>query len=424
MDYSKYLQYAKKDYSISLPDIVIKCISTLEKAGYECFVVGGSIRDSIMNSTVVDWDFCTNASPEDVKKCFSFCKVIETGIRFGTLTVIIDNANLEITTYRKDDDYTNHRTPSHVAFSRNLTDDLPRRDFTMNSLAYNPATGLIDVFGGSKDIENKIIKCVGSANDRIIEDALRIMRGLRFSSKLGFCIDSETNNAINNNYQLLRHISAERISKELCGLLLGKNAVDVIFEYYNIFEYILSTFNRQSVKLTSINYLNAFKYCDCPSVALGLTAIIKCCQINNYKAMLKNLKIDNKTIYAVNQLMENIEKPLNSKIDIKKSLLNVGYEITKQSLYYQCACNKVIGIEKNNIMMLNNIMQNDKPITLKQLQIKGNDIEKLGLKNKKNISIILNTLLIMIIEEKLLNDKNKLISVAKKLISELEGTNM
>lgn len=224
---------------INIPPQVNRAIEILEENGHSAYVVGGAVRDAVMSKTADDWDITTSALPEETARAFDGFRVIETGIKHGTVTVIIDKTPLEITTYRIESGYSDNRHPDRVDFTDRVEDDLSRRDFTVNSIAYSPKRGFTDPFGGRKDIENKIIRCVGEADRRFGEDALRILRALRFSSVLGFEIDCDTSNSIKRNYTLLKNISAERIFVELSKLLCGKDAGRILREYEDVFFFIL-----------------------------------------------------------------------------------------------------------------------------------------------------------------------------------------
>lgn len=204
---------------IQLPEKVAFIINTIEKAGYEAYAVGGCVRDSILGRIPDDWDITTSAKPEEVKALFR--RTIDTGLQHGTVTVMLDKEGYEVTTYRIDGIYEDSRHPKEVTFTANLVEDLKRRDFTINAMAYNESTGLVDVFGGMRDIENKIIRCVGNAGERFGEDALRIMRAVRFSAQLGYDIEEETAVAIRKLAGTLKNISAERIQTELIKLLVS-----------------------------------------------------------------------------------------------------------------------------------------------------------------------------------------------------------
>lgn len=224
---------------INIPSQVNRAIEILEKNGHSAYVVGGAVRDAIMNKLADDWDITTSALPEETIAAFEGFRVIETGLKHGTVTVIVDSTPLEITTYRIEHGYSDNRHPDKVDFTDRVEDDLSRRDFTVNAIAYSPKRGFADPFGGKRDIENKIIRCVGEADRRFGEDALRILRALRFSSVLGFEIDGETADSIRRNYTLLKNISVERIFVELSKLICGKDAGRVLREYEDVFFFIL-----------------------------------------------------------------------------------------------------------------------------------------------------------------------------------------
>lgn len=194
---------------ITLPEKVKFIIKTITEAGYEAYVVGGCVRDSILGRVPGDWDITTSAKPHEVKALFR--RTIDTGIQHGTVTVMLEKEGFEVTTYRIDGKYEDSRHPKEVTFTPNLTEDLRRRDFTINAMAYNEDAGLIDIFGGMRDIGQKVIRCVGNAEERFTEDALRIMRAIRFSAQLGYSIEEETRGAIRKLAPNLCNISAERI---------------------------------------------------------------------------------------------------------------------------------------------------------------------------------------------------------------------
>ena len=209
-------------------------IETLKSKGFEAFLIGGSVRDFVMGLPIGDIDITTNATPEEVKQVFADFRVIETGIKHGTVTVLINNEPLEITTYRSEGTYSDNRHPDSVVFSTSLADDVVRRDFTMNGIAFDFDNGFCDLVGGLPDIKNKIIRCIGNAETRFNEDALRILRAMRFASVLGFEIETETKNAIHKCRDLLKNISAERIREEFTKLICGKNAYNVLQEFSDV----------------------------------------------------------------------------------------------------------------------------------------------------------------------------------------------
>jgi len=224
---------------IEIPEKINNIINIYEQNGFEAYCVGGSIRDSVMGIEIGDWDITTSALPQETKELFKDEKIIETGIKHGTVSIIKDHEAVEVTTFRIDGEYSDNRHPEQVSFTRNLSEDLKRRDFTVNALAYSHRTGLVDLYGGLSDIEEKIIRTVGNAEDRFNEDGLRIMRALRFAATLGFTIEEETKKAIHKQKDLLKNISVERISVELTKLLMGNNAFNILMDFPDVFSVLI-----------------------------------------------------------------------------------------------------------------------------------------------------------------------------------------
>ncbi|HOO25129.1 MAG TPA: HD domain-containing protein [Clostridiales bacterium] len=220
---------------IELPKQVKKALDLLEVGGYEAYIVGGCVRDCLMDKKPYDWDITTSAKPHDTAKVFKNFRVIETGIKHGTVTVLIEGMPIEITTFRVDGEYSDSRHPDNVVFTKDLVSDLSRRDFTVNALAYSPKSGLVDAFDGLSDVRNKIIRCVGEPDIRFNEDALRILRALRFSSVLGFNIEKNTSDSLLKNMKLLGKISAERIQHELIKLICGIDVERVLLDFRQVF---------------------------------------------------------------------------------------------------------------------------------------------------------------------------------------------
>ena len=217
-----------------LPPQVNTAFALLNEAGFEAFVVGGAVRDLLRGKPVHDWDITTSALPEQTKAVFAGYRLIETGIRHGTVTVLLDGMPLEITTYRTEGTYSDHRRPDKVEFTSSLEEDLARRDLTVNAMAYHPNRGVIDPFDGQNDLKKRVIRCVGAPDRRFREDALRMLRALRFAARFGFDIESGTAAAIHRNKDLLSHVAAERIREELTGLLCGSCVEPVLRQYHDV----------------------------------------------------------------------------------------------------------------------------------------------------------------------------------------------
>ena len=228
-----------------IPKSVEAVISALKKNGHEAYLVGGCVRDMLLGSEPFDYDVTTSALPEETKRALSGFKVIETGIAHGTVTAVSDGKSVEITTYRADGEYTDHRRPDSVSFTKSLREDLSRRDFTVNAIAFDGCE-IVDPFGGREDLEKRMIRAVGDPEKRFDEDALRILRALRFASKLGFEIESGTKAAIRKKYHLLSCVSSERVYSELCGILLGDNVCSVLLEFPEVICHIIPEL-RESV---------------------------------------------------------------------------------------------------------------------------------------------------------------------------------
>ncbi|MDR2590929.1 MAG: CCA tRNA nucleotidyltransferase [Oscillospiraceae bacterium] len=433
---------------INIPKKVLFIINTLEKEAYEAYAVGGCIRDSIIGDTPKDWDICTSALPEQVKKCFKKYHVIETGLKHGTVTLMINRKPYEITTFRIDGDYSNNRHPDKVNFVRVLKDDLSRRDFTINSMAYNPTVGLVDYFNGVSDIKNRIIRCVGDANKRFQEDALRIMRAIRFASVLGFDIETETSNAIDVNKELLQNIAVERISVELNKLLTGINASKILLSFSSIIEEIIPEL-KPMIKFNenNPNIFNTWKHTiksiqNIPEkVDLRLTMLLhdirkpennstdgnKKHQQESSEAArktLKRLKYDNKTIKMVKTLIlyfdENIQP---DNIHVKRWLFNIGEETFRKLLIVKRADitsqEEINNKELENLdvvsLVLAKIVEQNQCYSLNTLAINGKDLMDIGVPKGEEIGEILNQLLDLVINEKIKNDKQQLLKEAKKL---------
>lgn len=216
---------------MEIPKNVRYLLDRLTAQGYEAYAVGGCVRDSLLGRVPGDWDICTSAMPEETEDCFSDLRVIETGLKHGTVTVLLENVPYEITTFRRDGNYLDHRRPEQVDFVRNLQEDLARRDFTVNAMAAGTDGAVIDPFDGQADLEKRLLRCVGDPDKRFREDALRILRGLRFASQLGFSIEEQTAGAMERNQELLSYVSGERIYTEFTKLLMGPGAAEVLERY-------------------------------------------------------------------------------------------------------------------------------------------------------------------------------------------------
>ncbi len=434
--------------TIKIPDKANTIITLLEKAGFEAFCVGGAVRDSVMGLNPTDWDITTSASPEDTVKIFKDYKTVDTGLKHGTLTVIIDKTPFEVTTYRVDGDYNDNRHPENVHFTKNLKDDLSRRDFTVNALAYNDNTGLVDLYGGQEDIYNSIIKTVGEPSARFQEDGLRIMRALRFASVLGFTIEPETAKAIHENKDLLKNISAERLSVELTKLVCGKNAFNILMEYSDVLSVFIPEI-ESAVGFTQYGKKHAYDVWEhiCHTVdtipqdkILRLTMLLHDLgKVPTHKLdengnstfknhatvggdmahkILTRLKFDKKTINRVSFLVSNhdFEPPL-SKTELKKDLKTKTIEDIKTLLIIKKSDRGALSESYRDItkeseqclIWLKEIENTNECCKTSQLAITGDDLKKQGLQGEE-IGKALDALLDAVIEDKVQNTKADLLT--------------
>lgn len=445
--------------NIFVPKEVNFIINTFYKNNYEAYMVGGCVRDSILGITPKDYDLTTSAKPETTVLLFN--KTIPTGLKHGTVTVLINNNPYEVTTFRTDGSYLDNRRPSSVNFVTDIKDDLSRRDFTINALAYNEIAGLIDYFNGVTDIENNLIRCVGDADKRFKEDALRMLRAIRFSCQLSFDIEISTLKAIKKNYLLISNISKERIRDELCKILISPNASKGIklLQETNLLEVILPDINSLvgfSPKCSNHNrnvFSHTLKVIDNTNdnLILRLSALFHdvgkintLTPLNNgsfygfpghclegsimAKKILSDLRFDNNTIEIVCKLIEhhlvlNVDT-MPTKYEVKKLLNSVGND----------NMNLLFALQRADIKSLNNpdpflkkvsytedlsneIINNKEPLIIKDLDITGKDlINTLEIKPGKLIGETLNYLLEKVLENPHLNLKESLLNLAKIFI--------
>lgn len=440
---------------IELPEKAKYIIDTITQAGYEAYIVGGCVRDAILGRKPEDWDITTSAKPEQVKALFR--RTIDTGIQHGTVTVMLDKEGFEVTTYRIDGKYEDSRHPKEVTFTPNLAEDLKRRDFTINAMAYNEEAGLIDMFGGIGDIEQKMIRCVGDARERFNEDALRMMRAIRFSAQLGYTIEENTKEAIRELAPNLRNISAERIQAELVKLLVSphpdylRTAYDigvtkVIFpefdkamktpqnhphHQYNVGEHTLHSLSGVGPD----RYLRlAMLFHDIGKPATltvdeeGITHFHNHAAVGEEitKSVLKRLKFDNDTIDTVSKLvryhdygngvdpdMRMVRRAMN-KIgeNIFPLLFPVKYaDLMAQSDYKRQE--KTATLEKWKALY-EQIVAQSQCVSLRTMAVTGSDLIAAGMKPGRELGATLNRLLELVLENPQNNTKEFLLAEVKK----------
>ena len=445
---------------IKIPDEVRYIINTLENNGCEAYAVGGCVRDCLLGKEPKDWDICTPAQPEHTMKYFAGHHIIKTGLKHGTITLRINHNSFEVTTYRIDGAYTDNRHPDKVEFANDLKEDLSRRDFTINAMAYNPKTGVVDFFGGAKDLDYGIIKCVGDAGKRFQEDALRIMRALRLASVLGFSINSDTSNAILDNKNLLKNIAVERVAAELNQLIVGNGARSILLKYisviteiipdlsptigfdqnnphhcYDVLNHILYSVEnaRKDVCIRLIMLFHDIAKPECYSEADGIGHTYGHPQIGSdmAKKILLRLKYDNNTIETVTQLILHHDADIQPhRKHIRRWLNKVGEKKLRQLIEVkradamahsphsrQSKIDTLTGI----LILIDDVIKQQQCFSLKDLAVNGGDLMNLGMTEGVMVGAVLNKLMDNVIDGHIENDKIKLLETADRLYKEQHG---
>ena len=405
---------------ISLPPKVKYIIDKIHENNFEAYIVGGCVRDAILGIKPNDYDITTNATPKTIKNIFRGFKCIETGIEHGTISVVIDEEIYEITTYRIEGEYKDHRRPENVDFTNKLEEDLKRRDFTINAMAYNENEGLVDLFGGKRDIENKIIKTVGNPYDRFNEDGLRMIRAIRFSSKLDFQIEKDTLLAIYDNATIIKNISLERITDEFNKVMLSNKPENIIYLFKTKLLNNLNISSEEDENKIEKLYkkISILKKIDKVLVKrlVVLDYIIENLNID-CKMFCKQLVYSKKTNKDHDIILDLIkETDINNldKIKIKKILNQIDRKLFEDYL----DINRVIYEDEENyekiIDILKEIEENKECYTIKNLKVNGKDIMAQGYENKA-VGQVLNYLLNQVIINPNLNKKNLLIKKIKEI---------
>lgn len=443
--------------NIQLPEKVQQIIKTLQSHGYEAYAVGGCVRDSLLGRTPGDWDITTSALPEETKALFD--KTFDTGIEHGTITVLMGKEGFEVTTYRIDGKYEDSRHPSEVTFTRCLLEDLLRRDFTINAMAYNDEDGIVDLFDGMADLEKKVIRCVGNAEARFGEDALRIMRAVRFSAQLGFEIEEQTQAAIRKLAFSLKNISAERIQVELIKLLTSPHPEQIRLAYeLGITEVMLPEFDRmmETAQETPHHCHNVGEHTiaalqHCPSdKILRLTMLFhdmgkpekKTMDENGIahfkghavvseaiaKEIMHRLKFDNDTLRKVTKLVyyHDLRMPATPR-NVRRAMNRIGTELFPYYLNVRRADTLAQSMFRReekleNIQEIENIylqiMELQECVSLKDLAVKGGDLLAVGVERGPQIGETLNKLLELVLEEPEKNQKELLLAEVTKWLKE------
>ena len=446
--------------TMDMPKNVDIAINLLQSAGFEAYAVGGCVRDSLLGKTPNDWDITTSAKPEDMKSVFADFHCIDTGIKHGTVTVVIDGEPLEITTFRLDGEYEDNRHPKSVTFTSDLGADLGRRDFTVNAMAYSKMTGTVDLFGGQNDLKNKIIRCVGDPDRRFNEDALRILRALRFASALDFEIEEKTAQSLLKNCALLGNISEERIAKELLKLVCGKGAkriltdfAPVLFEIlpelqpmyknshdnphhcYDIYEHTLIAVESIDPEPT-LRFAMLLHDCGKPAVKKfdenGVAHFYGHQRISAEISaqILARLKVSNKfrdeILFLVSnhdrwELYENTEKMPRylSKFGLDgvlKLLKVMRADVLAQSPEYRYRLDQIADAEE----IAKNLAAQKPCLSLRELKINGRTLMDIGIPQGRKLGAVLAQLLDEVIDGVTKNTQEALTTRAREIYSEMK----
>jgi tRNA nucleotidyltransferase/poly(A) polymerase len=386
--------------NINIPEKVKKITNELTEAGFEAYIVGGCVRDAILGVEPSDWDICTSAKPADIKKCFAAYKTVDTGIKHGTVTVIIDHEPFEVTTYRIDGLYTDGRHPDSVTFTSEIKDDLSRRDFTINAMAYNRFAGLVDPFGGMADLANRAIKCVGEPKARFDEDALRILRALRFASVLGFEIEKETDMSVRKFSKLVQFVSKERVNVEFSKLLLGDHAKRILTDYRD-----------EMMEATGLELPMESMLGKMDTMPKDLPARLALLFPANVMSCLKVLKYDNATIRKAVAIDELTAHPLPTDETAVKRMLKKGGPEAVRGAFAVCEAFYVDTSEAT--AMLDHILETGECYSLEQLAVSGEDLMDAGVAEGPQLGAKLNELLDAVIDGKVENDVESLMRFCK-----------
>lgn len=406
---------------INLPRNVASIINKLEADGYKAYIVGGCVRDSLLRLEPHDWDICTSALPEQVLETFEEYKVLLTGLQHGTVTVMIDNNLYEITSFRVENEYSDNRHPAKVKFVSKLKLDLMRRDFTINAMAYNDRSGLIDLFGGAKDLHNKIIRCVGNPDERFTEDALRMLRAIRFAVRFNYTIDEKTMVSLLKHKDLLKNISKERICSELTQMFSYTNLIDLASPIKALVDLLKPI-------VPELYLIDPYEICrrlirSNPTFEVRLATLF---DFQDIETILKCLRFSNKTISNVSSIRNYGHKIYDERLTWSKNrykyysrklLHDLGYKNARLAIEYAILLSED---ERTTLLLMLldyfvKVSKNDGSVyTLSKLDIDGKDLITLGYRGKQ-IGDILNYLLDMVMRGRILNRKQELIWLVSKM---------
>lgn len=394
----------RTDFKMNIPEPVRFVLDRLTGAGHSAHCVGGCVRDSLMGKTPSDFDVTTSARPDEMQNVFSDCRVVETGLKHGTLTVVREHMNIEITTYRIDGAYGDCRHPENVIFTDRLSDDLCRRDFTVNAMAYSEQNGLTDLFGGIGDLEKKVIRCVGNAEERFSEDGLRILRALRFSSVLGFAPDSECSDAIRKLTPLLSNISRERIYTEITKLLGGKNCAGILSSFPETVAFAMGI-DPDDVKYAAERIEND----DLSSPLMRYSLMLSRKTEDEARRLFGELKPSNEEKNKVMSYLRYRDYECRDLYSVRHLMCLTDSSFPKElSLFRSLLGSSVPGEAEKTGSLTEDILKKGLCYSLAQLEVKGNDLIEAGYRGQ-DIGNTLRSLLDKVLRDEIPNDRETLL---------------
>lgn len=437
-----------------IPENVNFIIKNLNQHGFEAYLVGGAVRDLLLGFEPHDYDICTSAIPYEIKKVFKDYRTIDTGIEHGTVSILLNGNTYEVTTFRIDGKYSDNRHPDHVKFTSDITEDLRRRDFTINAIAYNDSTGIIDPFGGQSDLNNRTIRCVGNPSDRFEEDALRMIRAIRFASQLNYTIDKGTSDEIYRMYTRLKNISQERLNSEFCKIAVTDVFSNVLIQYLPVFQQVIPEIssligfdqnNPYHDYDVFMHTCNALRQCISDDLVTKLSIFFHdfgkpyCYQDGedghrHFKGhgssskditefIMKRMRFSNDIISKVTDLVLYHDSTFEvSSRCIRRWINKIGEkqfrrlleirrcDILGQSIYIdQSRIDKIHDIQ----YLLDEVVKTESCFKLKDLQLNGDDLIKLGFKEGKEIGVVLNSALRKVLDGELQNEHDLLVEFAR-----------
>lgn len=411
------------EFKMELPENVKHILNGLYRRGFSGYVVGGCVRDRMLGREPDDWDIATDALPRDVRSVFGEDNTLPTGIKFGTVTVLSGGDSFEVTTYRIDRGHSDCRRPDEVDFTSSIDEELGRRDFTINAMAYNEKSGLIDLFGGCDDLNAGIIRCVGDPDLRFREDALRMLRAVRFASQLGFDVDKSAIDSIRKNRDLVQRISAERVGSELNKMLMGRcpSKMSLLFSTGIITDIIPEAeeaYREPQLFADAIRVIEGLRGASLPLIIAVFLYNLKAARsAEQVRSILGRLKYDTETIKRVSKLIEFYGYPIiDDKREIRRALNRMGGGTFKDLLKIDIAGSGSTGrkdLLSDAEYKMNQIIENNECYSLKDLAVDGRDLMRLGIEGKE-VGNLLKILLDLVIDEPELNTKEELIRKAKE----------